>query len=169
MATTHTGRARWTARPGRCTSAHGHAAVSTPVRRRESGYTLIEIVITIMVLSVLAAMAVTSFSNYVRRARAADAIEQLDLYRTRMEKAFHNNANYGVGACAVALPTTVQQFAFACALGAGNESYVARATGSGSMNGYEFSIDDRGIRRTEAFPGLAAAADCWMVEKDKCR
>jgi type IV pilus assembly protein PilE len=136
---------------------------------RETGYTLIEVVITVMVLSILAAMAVNSFSNYIRRARAADAIEQLDLYRTRMEKAFNNNANYGIGACAVALPNGVQQFGFSCTLAGDSQSYTARATGAGSMSGYEFSIDDRGMRRTEAFPGVAAAADCFMVEKDKCR
>ena len=171
MATTHPGHAcpGTSADPADSASAQAIERGIRCVRSRESGYTLIEVVITVMILSVLAAMAVSSFGNYIRRARAADAIEQLDLFRTRMEKAFFNNANYGVGACAVALPTGVQQFAFSCTLGADNQTFVARATGAQSMNGYEFSINDRGLRRTEAFPGIAAATDCWMVEKDKCR
>ena len=55
----------------------------------------------------LTSLAINSFASYAKRARAADALEQLDLYHMRMEKAFLDNGNYGVGSCAVSLPTTV--------------------------------------------------------------
>jgi type IV pilus assembly protein PilE len=136
---------------------------------RSFGYTLIEIVITLLVMSVLAALAVSSYGAYIRRSLAVEAIEQLDAYRTRMEKAFQDNGNYGAGACSVAVPTGVSRFEFSCQLAPDAQTFTARATGSAAMAGYTYSINEQGLRRTEAFPGLAAASDCFMVEKNKCK
>lgn len=136
---------------------------------RAGGFTLVEAVVTLLVLSLLGTFAVNSYSAYVKRARAVDALEQLDQFRTHMEKAFQDNGNYGTGACAVDPPTGVNSFAFACQLGQNGQAFTATATGSGSVAGYIFSINERGFRRTEAFPRAAMPADCWMVEKDKCQ
>jgi type IV pilus assembly protein PilE len=147
-----------------------HERHADPVRRtRQTGYTLIEAIGTMFVLALLASLAINSFASYTKRARAADALEQLDLYRTRMEKGFMDNGNYGVGNCAVPLPTSVQQFAFTCTLAPDAQSYTATATGSVGMSGYAFQVDDKGMRTTQAFPGATVPADCWMVEKNKCQ
>ena len=136
---------------------------------RSYGYTLIEIVITLLIMAVLAAMAVSSYGAYVRRAHAVEAIEQLDTYRTRMEKAFQDNGNYGAGNCSVAVPTGVTHFGFTCALAPDGQTFTARATGVVALAGYTYSINEQGLRRTEAFPGVGAAADCFMVERNRCR
>ncbi len=136
---------------------------------RRFGFTLVEAVITLVVMSILCASAVNSYSSYAKRARAVDAVEQLDQFRTHMEKAFQDNGNYGAAACAVNPPTGVDKFAFSCQLGQNGQAFAANATGFASMAGYVFSINEQGFRRTEAFPGAAVPADCWMVEKDKCR
>ena len=136
---------------------------------RSSGFSLIEVIVTLLILSLLSAFAFSSFNSYVRRARAADALEQLDIFRTRMEKAFQDNGNYGVGACAINLPAGVDKFDFSCVLGPNGQSFTGSATGSGTMAGYVFSINELGFRRTESFPGAAVPADCWMVEANKCR
>jgi type IV pilus assembly protein PilE len=142
------------------------AAAAVP---RSGGFTLVEAVIMLLVLSILTTFAVNSYNSYVKRARAADALEQLDQFRTHMEKAFQDNGNYGVGACAVNLPTGVTNFTFSCQLAQNGQAFTASATGSASVAGYMFSINDQGFRRTEAFPGASVPTDCWMVEKDKCR
>ena len=136
---------------------------------RSTGFTLIEAVIMLLVMSILTTFAVNSYNSYVRRARAADALEQLDQFRTHMEKAFQDNGNYGVGACAVSLPTGVTNFAFSCQLAQNGQVFTASATGSGSVAGYVYTINDQGFRRTEAFPAASVPTDCWMVEKDRCR
>ena len=120
-------------------------------------------------LSILATFAVNSYSSYVKRARAVDAVEQLDQFRTHMEKAFQDNGNYGAGACAVDLPTGVDKFSFSFQLFQNGQAFAAFATGLANMTGYVFSINEQGFRRTEAFPSAAVPADCWMVEKDKCQ
>src|SRR6476660_516545 len=71
-----------------------------------------------LVLAMLTSLAINSFASYAKRARAADALEQLDLFHMRMEKAFLDNGNYGVGSCAVALPTSVVQFSYTCTMAA---------------------------------------------------
>ena len=150
----------------------GSGAARTECRRgaiwRGSAFTLIEAVVTLVVMSTLCAFAVNSYSSYAKRARAVDALEQLDQFRTHMEKAFQDNGNYGAGACAVNLPTGVDKFAFSCQLSQNGQAFAALATGLANMTGYVFSINEQGFRRTEAFPA-AVAADCWMVEKDKCQ
>ncbi len=164
-----------TKRAGRagCTRLAGVARIDRQLRAtgvlRACGFTLVEAVITLLVLSILSTFAVNSYSSYVKRARAVDALEQLDQFRTHMEKAFQDNGNYGTGACAVSLPTGVNSFAFSCLLAQNGQAFSASATGSGSVAGYVFSINEQGFRRTEAFPGATVPADCWMVEKDKCR
>jgi type IV pilus assembly protein PilE len=136
---------------------------------RAGGFTLVEAVITLLVLSILGTFAVNSYSAYVKRARAVDALQQLDQYRTHMEKAFQDSGNYGAGACAVNPPSGVNSFTFACQLGQNGQAFTATATGSGSVAGYIFSINEQGFQRTEAFPRATVPADCWMVEKDKCQ
>jgi type IV pilus assembly protein PilE len=137
--------------------------------RRLGGFTLLEACITLLVMSLLAGFAVSSYNSYIHRARAGDAVEELDHYRTRMEKAFQDNGNYGVGACAVVLPSTVVQFTFTCQLGQNGQAFTARATGTAGMSGYAYSIDQQGLRRTVTLPGLVAATDCWMVQPGKCQ
>ena len=136
---------------------------------RQAGYTLIEAIGTLLVLALLASLAINSFAGYARRARAADALEQLDLYHTRMEKAFLDNGNYGVGSCAVPVPTSVVQFAYTCTMAADAQSYTATATGLLGMNGFIFRIDDKSTRTTTAFPDATVPANCWMVERNKCQ
>ena len=137
--------------------------------RRSGGFTLVEAMVILLVMSILTTFAVNSYNSYLKRARAADSLEQLDQFRTHMEKAFQDNGNYGVGACAVNLPMGVTNFAFSCQLTQNGQAFTASATGSGSLAGYMFTINDQGFRRTEAFPGALVPTDCWMVEKDKCR
>jgi len=136
---------------------------------RGCGFTLIEAVIVLLVMSTLCAFAINSYSSYVKRARAVDALEQLNQFRTHMEKAFQDNGNYGAGACAVSLPTGVINYALSCDLAQNGQAFIAKATGLANMAGYVFSINEQGTRRTEAFPAAAVPADCWMVEKDRCQ
>lgn len=161
--------AKKTKRASHSRGPHGHCGRRGAIVARPRGFTLIEAVITLLVMSILCAFAVNSYTSYVKRARAVDALEQLNQFRTHMEKAFQDNGNYGAGACAVSLPGGVVNFALSCALAQNGQAFIAKATGLANMTGYVFSINEQGIRRTEAFPGAAVPSDCWMIEKDRCQ
>ena len=132
--------------------SYTRASAANAIPGRQAGYTLIEAIGTLLVLAMLTSLAINSFASYAKRARAADALEQLDLYHMRMEKAFLDNGNYGVGSCAVSVPTTVVQFSYTCTMAADAQSYTATATGSLGMNGFVFQIDEKSTRTTRAFP-----------------
>lgn len=131
------------------------------------GFTLIELLIVIAVVAILAAVAIPSYADYVRRARMAEAFDALSNYATRMENAYNNNGNYGVGACAVAVPGATGNFGFACALSAGGQNFSVTATGTGPMAGYDYALDGGGNRTTTAYVGRGAGS-CWLQRGDEC-
>jgi len=133
---------------------------------RIRGFTLIELMIVVLVVSILAVVAVPSYSDYLTRGRLAEAQSDLSAFRLRMEVAYQDNGNFGTGSCAVAAPSR-EDFAFQCLLQAGGQGFVMSATGQGRTAGYAYSVDDRGVRRTVAFPN-AAPADCWMSRRGVC-
>jgi type IV pilus assembly protein PilE len=139
------------------------------MKAHSHGFTLIEMMIAVAIIAILAAVAIPSYADYVRRARMADAFSVLSDYRTRMEVAYNNNGNYGVGACSVAAPAATQFFAFACALTAGGQDFDATATGGGAMAGYTFAVDGTGNRTTTAYVGQGGMPRaCWLQRGTEC-
>lgn len=51
-------------------------------KKREAGFTLIELMIAIAIIGVLAAIAVPAFSNYLARARVSEAIQYAESCKT---------------------------------------------------------------------------------------
>lgn len=131
------------------------------------GFTLIEVMVTVALVAILAALALPSFSEYVARSRLPDAFDGLASYRMRMEQAYQDNGNYGINACSVAPPAT-EYFDFNCQLEAGGQDFTATATGKGAMQGYAFAINAANVRETVAFPGGATPFQCWASKKGGC-
>lgn len=79
-------------------------------QQRESGFTLIEVLIVVAIVGVLAAIALPSYSRYVARSQRADARAQLLQAAQYMNKFYAANDSYSVArnGNAVALPATLQ-------------------------------------------------------------
>lgn len=71
---------------------------------RKTGFTLIELMITVAVIGVLAAIAYPSYQDYVKRGRRADAMGELQQAVAAMERYFTVNGSY-TGATAGATGT----------------------------------------------------------------
>jgi type IV pilus assembly protein PilA len=56
--------------------------LARPPKKREAGFTLIELMIAIAIIGVLAAIAVPAFSNYLARARVSEAIQYAESCKT---------------------------------------------------------------------------------------
>lgn len=133
-------------------------------RRLPFGFTLIELMVAVAIIGVLAAVALPSYSSYVKRSRVPVALDGLSAYATRMEQRYQDVGNYASGtACAVALPT-VSNFTMTCVLSGAGQGFTATATGSGTMAGYSYTIDHQGTRRTTAHPKGAPSAACWSTK-----
>jgi type IV pilus assembly protein PilE len=133
------------------------------------GFTLIEMMITVAVVAILAAVAVPSYADYTRRAHLASAFEALGSYRVRLAHFFQDSNNYGDSACGLDAPEATPQFEYTCALTDSGQGFVATATGVGTMAGYAYTIDAAGANITTAFPrGAGLPKACWLIRVADC-
>ena len=144
----------------------------TPRADRRRGFTLIELMATVAIAAILAAVAIPMYRDYVLRGRIIDATSRLSDFRVRMEQYFMDNRTYdaGGGKCGVADPTTTkdQSFDLKCT-GASATAYTAKATGvaGGPMSKFEYQIVASGAKATNALPvGWTTTAGCWVTKKD---
>jgi type IV pilus assembly protein PilE len=135
---------------------------------RQQGLTLIEIMVTVAILGIIAAVAMPSYTAYIQRARVPSALEGLNAYFTRMEQRYQDMGNYANGgACAVAVPT-VNSFTVSCAITSGGQGFTATATGTGSLSGYRYTINEQGVRITAAHPKGVPTGNCWSTRGKTC-
>ncbi len=131
------------------------------------GFTLLELMITVAVIGILAAVVYPSYTEYIHRGKIVDALGELSTLRVRLEQYYQDNRNYGSTAtgCGVAMPSK-PTFTFTCTWGAGasSQSFLATATGlaSGGMNGFVFTVNESNVQSTTEFAGATVTAACWM-------
>ncbi len=131
------------------------------------GFTLIEVMITMVILGILAAIAIPNYADYVTRGRIPEATNALSDMRIKMEQFFQDNRTYvAAGACGAPIPTGLSKFAVTCAATA--TTYTATATGTGAMAGFNYQINQLGARTTQNVPNAnwgATPVNCWVVRK----
>ena len=149
--------------------------VGHPGQRRQSGhagFTLIEVMVTVAIVGILAAVAVPSYSAYVTRGHLADAASGLAATRAQMERHFQDNRSYAtVGAfttpCAAAAATrTFGNFVVSCAAAPTATTFTLQAQGSGPVSAFAFTIDQSDVRATTAAAaGWNTCANKWLMKK----
>lgn len=140
--------------------------------RRQQGFTLIEVMITVAIVAILAAIALPSYSEYVRRARITDAVSVLSDMRLKMEQYFQDNRTYNgtpppcTAGTIAPPPAATPNFTFACS-NLGASTYTVTATGIGTMSAFSYSVDQANTRVTISVPtGWTSSATCWVLKKD---
>ena len=91
--------------------------------RFSKGFTLIEIMITVVIIAVIAAIAIPNYTDYITRSKFTEAHGMLADLRVKMEQFYMDNRRYstnaGGGTCGIpggAAPTTTgtKYFTYAC-------------------------------------------------------
>jgi type IV pilus assembly protein PilE len=142
----------------------------TASRPPAPGFTLIEVMIVVMIVAVLAATALPSYGDYVRRGRIIEATSKLADHRVRMEQYYLDSRTYAAGGTTCGVPdppytSGKDSFEVRCTA-ASATVYTVTATGQDGMAGFVYTIDQANVRATTAAPiGWSTSATCWTVRK----
>jgi len=143
---------------------------------RFTGFTLIEVMITVAIVAILAAVALPNYLDYLTRSKLVEAKSGLADMRTRLEQYFLDNRAYPTECIAPAagpagtgkiyLPAAAKFFAFACN-NLTASTYTVTATGIGGMASFQFTIDQANTRTTTNLPSNWAGkgSACWVSRK----
>jgi type IV pilus assembly protein PilE len=137
---------------------------------RASGFTLIELMITVAVIAIIAAVALPSYSQHVMRANITEAVSGLSDMRVKLEQYFQDQRTYNgapapCNAGTVAPLPVAKHFTFACS-NLGALTYTVTATGSGSMANFTYTINQAGTKTSTVPAGWANQGCGWVLKKD---
>lgn len=157
--------------------------------QHKKGFTLIELMVTIVVIGILAAIALPSYNDYVLRSKFVEATGNLADLRVKMEQYYADNRRYstnaGGGVCGIPgvpdgnTPSAADQryFTYVCAStapnGIGDQQFVLTANGvpAQGLGGISFTVNHANTKATVvaggsdmAAKGYAGAA-CWVRKK----
>jgi type IV pilus assembly protein PilE len=150
------------------------------------GFTLLELMITVVIVAILASIALPSYSDYVLRSKFAEATGNLADLRVKMEQFYMDNRSYSVplDAATCGIPggnaptvTDGRYFTYECRPdnpnGIGAQTYVLTARGvpAQGLDGIAFTVNERNGKATQIVGGSTmekqgyAAAACWVRKK----
>ena len=150
-----------------------------PQQRRAiviAGFTLIEVMITVVIVAILAAIALPSYRDYVLRGQLVDGTNGLAAMRADMERYYQDNRTYlakdpFVPPCtATSTRTNVAgTFQLSCAAtpAATSTTYTLKAVGSGPTAGFTFMVDQLGVQSTTItnVSGWSGCDKIWVTRR----
>ena len=151
------------------------------------GFTLIEIMITVVIIAAIAAIAIPNYTDYVTRSKFAEAHGHLSDQRVKLEQYYMDNRRYSsdVAGATCGLGNTItitnaKYFTYTCATSNANtvgaQSYTLTATGVAAegLAGLAFTLTQANARGTTVTGGSAIANkgyatpspnNCWVKKK----
>jgi len=159
-----------TARPAVNVSQFAGACRRT--KARQSGFTLVEVLIVVVIVAILTAVAVPAYSDYTMRGKIPEATAALATRQVQMEQWFQDNRTYAdvnsvvPPGCSTA--STSQYFDFSCTGTRNATVYTLQAVGKDSMAGFTYTINQAGVKTTTVTrAGWSAHSpnNCWVTKK----
>lgn len=156
-----------------------------PSAPRHRGFTLLEVMITVAIVGILAAVGYPTYREHVVRGQLVDGTNALATMRAQMERFFQDNRTYvtttagGVtftSPCDGATPAasrTFGKFVVTCAAGqptATTFTLVATADATSPVAGFIYTITQDGVQATtvpggSAWSGWSSCASAWIVKR----
>jgi len=133
------------------------------------GFTLIELMVTVLIVGILAAVAIPAYSDYVLRGQLVDATNSLAVMRVRLERHFQDNRTYAtVGSftspCDGSTPAGT--FTLSCT-GVDATGFTAKAVGSGPTDGFTYTVNQQNTHTSKVAAkwGGATCNSAWITKK----
>lgn len=138
----------------------------------QRGFTLLELMITVVIVAILGSIAYPSYTDYILRGKISEALQGLADARVKQEQFFLDNRTYGPDedTCGATLPADTKHWDFSCSDVSSN-GYTVSATGktSGGTAGFTYTIDQSNARSTKvnspAPTGWTGSNSCWVTRK----
>lgn len=128
---------------------------------RPRGFTLIELMVTVSIVAILAAIAYPAYTSQVQKSRRADAKVALVSAAQTLERCFTENNSYAHASCVTAVPNswTLPQGTYTIAVSnraAATYTLTATATGvqAGDTRCAAFTLNQANTK-------TATNSDCW--------
>jgi len=139
----------------------------TPRKPRQQGYTLLELLLTVSIVTIVTSIALPSYQNHVKRSHRSDAMSALMRVANAQEKFYLQNNTYASTLAELDITGTRSGFYDLTIPVANVNEFRAEArpaTGGpqvGDDNCSLFSIDATGALNAQSSGGGATTADCW--------
>jgi type IV pilus assembly protein PilE len=143
---------------------------------RSQGFTLIELMITVAIVAILAAIAIPNYRDYVIRGQLVDATQGLSAVRANMERYYQDNRTYlPIGAFTPPCTATVVaygKFNINC-VGSTATTFTATAVGAAApLSGFTFTVDQSDTQATVVAPPAPASfkscTTAWVTKTGGC-
>jgi len=140
---------------------------------RQAGVTLIELMVTLVIIAILSSVALPAYNDYVKRGKIPVATNNLASMRVKMEQYYQDNRKYPAtcdAAGGMPLPPN-DDFTYSCTLDSSNTNvFTVTAQGTGAMNGFTYTIDQSNNKKTTAVPtgwGTVPSGGylCWVRKR----
>lgn len=145
----------------------------------QAGFTLIELMITVAIVAILAAMALPAYTDYVLRGRLVEGTNALSALRAQMEQYYQDNRTYQdvssgsfLSPCnstkLATLNGSIKYFAVTCPT-LTKTTYTLTATGKGMTASATYTVDQQNTMVTTGLPTAWGAApsknQCWIMRR----
>jgi len=136
--------------------------------KAQKGFTLIELMIVVVVISILAAVGIPAYRDYVTRGKLVEGTSTLSDARIKMEQYFQDNRTYDAGGgttCPPAVSAETTNFTYACS-NLTATTYIVTATGKSNLSGFSYAINQANTKSSATPWGNGA---CWIMRSgDTC-
>src|SRR6267143_4620681 len=149
--------------------------------QRAPGFTLIELMITIAIIAVLAAIALPNYTDYLRRGKIQEATSTLLSMRNKMEQYFQDNRSYTTPGAPVLAPCTanssvpiptLKYFTITCPVLTATTYTIQADASDPSITGLRFTINEANVHATTVTggspieqAGYSSNPNCWTIRK----